>query len=159
VKLQNKTCLKQTSCICPMSSALSWFAWWIASLCHRRTKEHALTTRLWQTIITLYKRLSRYKATKYSAKSNGNSFLKIVALRRQFFTLASGFVKNMQHKNIFILILSLGDLFTKSYPTQPNIFFNLRVVFSKKSGKMYILPFATFVAFWRVSLLCCFLTT
>jgi hypothetical protein len=34
-----------------------------------------------------------------------------------------------------------------------------RVVFSEKSGKMYILPSTTFVAFWRVSLLCCFLPT
>jgi hypothetical protein len=34
--------------------------------------------------------------------------------------------------------------------------FYVRVVFSEKSGKMYILPSTTFVAFWRVSLLCCF---
>jgi hypothetical protein len=34
-----------------------------------------------------------------------------------------------------------------------------RVVVSDKSDKMYILPFTTFVAFWGVSLLCCFLTT
>jgi hypothetical protein len=33
----------------------------------------------------------------------------------------------------------------------------VKVVFSDKSGKMYILPSATFVFFWRVSLLCWFL--
>jgi hypothetical protein len=32
-------------------------------------------------------------------------------------------------------------------------FFDVRVVFSEKSGEMYILPSTTFVAFWRVSLL------
>jgi hypothetical protein len=35
----------------------------------------------------------------------------------------------------------------------------VRVIFREKSGKMYILPSTTFVAFWRGSLLCCFLTT
>jgi hypothetical protein len=39
-----------------------------------------------------------------------------VALSRIFLlTLASSFVKNMQHKNAFFKTLSLGDVFSKSY--------------------------------------------
>jgi hypothetical protein len=67
----------------------------------------------------------------------------------------------MQHKNMFTT-LSLGDVFVffKVLPRSgepQNIF--VRVVFSEKSGKMYILHSTTFVALWRVSLLCCFLMT
>jgi hypothetical protein len=66
-------------------------------------------------------------------------------------TLTSRFVKDkdMQHKNVFE-ILSLGDVFSKSYGAgQPKNFY-LKVVFSEKSGKMYNFPSTTFVAFWRV---------
>jgi hypothetical protein len=64
----------------------------------------------------------------------------------------------MQHKNMFT-VLSFGDVFSKSFWAGQPKNFNVRVVYSEKSGKMYILTSATFAAFWRVSLLCCFSTT
>jgi hypothetical protein len=48
----------------------------------------------------------------------------------------------------------LSQSFTE-LANQKNVY--VKVVFGEKSGKMYILPSTTFVAFWRVSLLCWFL--
>jgi hypothetical protein len=64
----------------------------------------------------------------------------------------------MQHKNFFE-ILSLGDVFSKSYWANQKKKIYVKDVFNEISDKMYILPSATFVVFWRVSLLCCFLKT
>jgi hypothetical protein len=81
-----------------------------------------------------------------------------ISLSLFLWSLAS-LVTNMQHKNVVFEILSLEDVFSNSYcGGQPKTFY-VRVVFSEKSGKMYILPFAIFVAFWSVSLLCCYLST
>jgi hypothetical protein len=90
-----------------------------------------------------------------------------VALSRQFLlTLSSRFVKNMQHINMFNYI-EPRKCFLKvflSWPNPKNKQF-MKELFSARNqanSTFYhpplLLPFgglACFVAFWRVSLLCC----
>jgi hypothetical protein len=101
---------------------------------------------------------SLQKATK-QVNPDRNSTNCCCSNSRQFaLKLASRFVRNMQHKNILLQYWAF-DMFPQSITELANKKTDIyvRVVFSEKSGRMYILPSTTFVVLWRVSLLCWFL--
>jgi hypothetical protein len=68
-------------------------------------------------------------------------------------------LKNMQRKNVFCLKYSALEMFSQSLTELANQTTFMWVVFSEKSDNMNILASATFVVFWKVSLLSWFLTT
>jgi hypothetical protein len=102
--------------------------------------------------------------TKPKAKVNKNIRLRATKIQPflllkayNFCWLKSQVLWKICNITTFFTILSLGDVFLKSYwAGEPHNIY-VRVVFSEKSGKMYTLPSTNFVAFWRVSQLCCLL--